>query len=139
MHLVHPHFVLFLLFFTIDVSLCGYFSRTLCSLYDIRFFFSHPPPPLCLLTHPANQLPAWYKCTHTECQQSSKPCHCARFEPPKMLDKNEIPQFVLITHDDAVRLRVCVPPFLFYTHTHSQPSTFNHKQTNRLTNSQFAI
>ncbi|PRW56282.1 hypothetical protein C2E21_4979 [Chlorella sorokiniana] len=44
-------------------------------------------------------LPAWYKC---DCSARDN-CQCPSIKPPGGLDPKDTPQFILLTHDDAIR------------------------------------
>lgn len=45
-------------------------------------------------------VPDWYQCDETTCKAPS--CRCASIAPPNGLTPETTPQFILITHDDAI-------------------------------------
>lgn len=52
---------------------------------------------LCLAV---NAMPAWYDCNPTNCATPN--CMCASSSPPGGLAAADTPQFILLTHDDAI-------------------------------------
>ncbi|KAH7622737.1 hypothetical protein Ndes2526B_g03576 [Nannochloris sp. 'desiccata'] len=48
----------------------------------------------------ASAMPAWYNCNSTNCAPPA--CMCASNSPPGGLAPADTPQFILLTHDDAV-------------------------------------
>jgi len=45
-------------------------------------------------------VPDWYDCNETNCKAPA--CRCASIAPPNGLTPEKTPQFILITHDDAI-------------------------------------
>jgi len=54
----------------------------------------------CCIVGVAVGVPDWYKCDDTNCKAPA--CRCASIAPPNGLTPEETPQFILVTHDDAV-------------------------------------